>query len=482
MAQQAIDYAALAQRFGGNTASGDESAFRSWYADMAKQHGLSPNPDDPKQLYDYRAAFQAGASPDRSGHWPSQFKKPGHPNEVVGGFNTRTGDRVSGTPRADEQELVRLGWDAETAKRLAATPEPDQRDYAALAKQFGGTTAPTFRTENQKDEQGRAVLRPEDRAWTDEIADFARGVWKNVNPVAAATAVGGAITSPIETAKNIGAAQDEVRQEMVESFKSGDYITGARKLVNWLIPLMGPAMDAASDKLAEGHIAEGLGEATGVGLGVAGPAVLRGAKVKSPSVVTGNAAERSAVDFGLRNDIPVDAGTATGNRFVKGVQRLSDESALGSVVAERAGQAQAQALAQTGAKLADRAKLGSVTAEQAGQSVRQAVEASITRLNEAASKAYDRLRALEAKAAPQPTATGGTTVVKTPAGRILDPATETPATPATTTRVPVTKPIPLAVDLRPVRAQLEPLYKELSKERELIGTLQGGKGRNRTAV
>jgi hypothetical protein len=96
----------------------NDSAFRQWYAGMSKRHGLDPNPEG--QFYDYRAAFKAGAEPDSvGGHWPSQFKQAGHPNEVVGGFNTRTGERVPGTRQASEVELVRLGWDPVTAKQLS---------------------------------------------------------------------------------------------------------------------------------------------------------------------------------------------------------------------------------------------------------------------------------------------------------------------------------------------------------------------------
>lgn len=101
----------------------NEADFMAWYEDMAQRQGLVPNPDTPDQHYDYRAAFGAGAGPDETGHWPSQFKRPGHPNMVVGGFNTQTGERAPGTPRAGFNELVRLGWDRATAAQLAATPE-----------------------------------------------------------------------------------------------------------------------------------------------------------------------------------------------------------------------------------------------------------------------------------------------------------------------------------------------------------------------
>lgn len=73
------------------------------------------------KFYDYDAAKKAGAKPDASGHWPSEFKKPGHPNEVVGGFNTRTGERVMGTKRGTEKELRASGWDAASAKKMGAT-------------------------------------------------------------------------------------------------------------------------------------------------------------------------------------------------------------------------------------------------------------------------------------------------------------------------------------------------------------------------
>lgn len=76
--------------------STDEPAFKEWYADRSSKLGINPNPDDPQHFYDYRAAFRSGAEPDSSGHWPSQFKQPGHPREILDGVNTRTGEKVNG--------------------------------------------------------------------------------------------------------------------------------------------------------------------------------------------------------------------------------------------------------------------------------------------------------------------------------------------------------------------------------------------------
>ena len=72
----------------------DEKEYQDWYAKNNKKWGRNPNPDDPKHKYDYRAAFKAGASPDATGHWPSQFKAPDHPNRYVGGVDTITGRKM----------------------------------------------------------------------------------------------------------------------------------------------------------------------------------------------------------------------------------------------------------------------------------------------------------------------------------------------------------------------------------------------------
>jgi hypothetical protein len=100
-------------------AAAADDGFDQWYAEMARKHDLSPNPDG--QFYDYRAAFRAGAEPDASGHWPSQFKQRGHPNEIVGGFNTRTGKPEPGHEVVtDVQKLVELGWEPSAAKQMVA--------------------------------------------------------------------------------------------------------------------------------------------------------------------------------------------------------------------------------------------------------------------------------------------------------------------------------------------------------------------------
>jgi hypothetical protein len=75
---------------------GSEQKFQSWYSDWADKTGISPDPDDPRHKYDYRAAHIAGAEPKISSedglyHWPSEFKADDHPNRFVSGVDTKTG-------------------------------------------------------------------------------------------------------------------------------------------------------------------------------------------------------------------------------------------------------------------------------------------------------------------------------------------------------------------------------------------------------
>jgi len=96
----------------------DESAFQSWYKTWADKLKLAPNPDDPQHFYDYRAAFQAGVEPTikSNWHWPSQFKKEGHPHLVLNGVNTKTGKSVGSDPVED---LL-----TESAVAVPVTPKP----------------------------------------------------------------------------------------------------------------------------------------------------------------------------------------------------------------------------------------------------------------------------------------------------------------------------------------------------------------------
>lgn len=105
----------------------EEPKFRSWYAERAKRLKLNPDPDDPQHFYDYRAAYKAGAEPDETGHWPSEFKREGHPNLFVGGADTRTGKKVPSPSEFMQQSRPKRDTVAEAeaaADRVAAEAQP----------------------------------------------------------------------------------------------------------------------------------------------------------------------------------------------------------------------------------------------------------------------------------------------------------------------------------------------------------------------
>lgn len=94
---------------------GEQAKLAAWM----KARGVDPRELD---VYDFLAAMKAGAERDESGHWPSDFKRDNHPSLIVGGFHTRTGERVKSAPLAKSlQELIDKGWAPETAKRLWAS-------------------------------------------------------------------------------------------------------------------------------------------------------------------------------------------------------------------------------------------------------------------------------------------------------------------------------------------------------------------------
>ncbi len=108
-------------------------------------------------------------------------------------------------------------------------------------------------------------------SWLDSVADYAKGVWGQVNPIAGAQAMGQAVMHPLATAKGIGQAQGDLLTDAEKAFKSGDYAKGAARVVDWLLPVIGPQIAKAQDANTSGEWAKGAGIATGLGLQLAAP-------------------------------------------------------------------------------------------------------------------------------------------------------------------------------------------------------------------
>ena len=61
----------------------EDVEFSHWYSNIAEKSNLSPNPDDPKHYYDYRAAHKAGAQLNEKKDLPSEFKHDLHPDRFI---------------------------------------------------------------------------------------------------------------------------------------------------------------------------------------------------------------------------------------------------------------------------------------------------------------------------------------------------------------------------------------------------------------
>lgn len=301
--------------------------------------------------------------------------------------------------------------------------------------------------------RGRAS-QPDGVSTMDAATAAVSGLWDYINPVSMVRAAAQTVAHPIETARGVLAAQDVPRQRGVEAFQEGDYLGALRHFVDYAIPVLGPQLDEASNKTAQGpgtrDFYEGVGNTLGVGAQIVAPELLR----RAPSVTVRaarnpNPAEASAVEFAQREGIPVDAGTATGNRFLKGTQAMVDTSPLGAGVAARGRQASANALKATADRLAQRAHPAAVTPEQAGEAARTAVAGKVRQFHGEANTAYDLVRQAEANPANQ----RGVTV--TQQGQVAGGG----SIPITTTQQ-----MALPVDLRATKAALRPVYDRMARQ------------------
>lgn len=293
------------------------------------------------------------------------------------------------------------------------------------------------------------------RTLGDDAADLFSGIWSKINPVEQAKGIAAAVSDPGAAVSGMLSAQGDLATKAKQSFDQGDYVGGIRHAVNYLIPLIGPELDKAGDKAAAGKVAEATGETLGIAANIAAPGAI--AKTKAirvtPGIKNPNAGEAAALGYLESKGVPIPAGTKTGSTYIKGTQKLVDSSALGSRVAEKA-QAQATSALRTEADdLLSRANPKPVSPEQAGAGAGAALERKVSRLDKESDAAYSAFRAIEADPKNLVSVSVGTKQVNT---GVLDaqgqPIMQT---------VPITKDIALPVDMRPIKASLAPVYKEM---------------------
>lgn len=275
-----------------------------------------------------------------------------------------------------------------------------------------------------------------------------------IHPIDIVTGTAQAISHPIDTASGILKAQGTPLDRARESFTAGDYQSGVLDVLNYLIPIFGPQISDIQKRYREGDLSAGgvVGASAGVGLQAAIPSAMKNMPARipvTPGMRNRNPAEAEAVAFGQSRGIPVDAGTATGNRLVRGTQNLADRTIGGGFVSERARAAQEAGLARVSDELASQANKKPVTPYQAGEAVQAGLDKRLTQYGDAANKAYSDLRTLEAD--PKNT-------------RQVQIKVEMTDKAGNKTRETVTVPMQMPVDLKLAKAQLKPVYDRMLRQ------------------
>jgi hypothetical protein len=270
----------------------------------------------------------------------------------------------------------------------------------------------------------------------------------------------------------VGGQIAEGKQAITDA-KAGRYVEAAGRGLAAAVPMFGPAAATAGEQIGTGDVAGGLGKGAGLIAPVlVGAAVPKALRVPGIGTATDTADALALAD---RTGVPVDAATASGNKFVKAIQHVSDRSLAGSLVANRAAESQRAGLATLGEQLAAKANARSVTAGEAGSAAQEGVSGVVSTQRGLANDAYARLRAMEADPANASTVQTGTRAITTPESQILD-ASGNPARAASTQSAPVTETIPMAVDLGDVKAAMRPIADRLAAKKATIGTLLGKEG------
>lgn len=291
-----------------------------------------------------------------------------------------------------------------------------------------GTNAPTptFSSTNEKDASGDAVVDRVSNAWdwantplVPQIAQAAHAIAAHIDAPrldqsktlaqikgflagsteAAGTAAAG-FTSPLGLALTLaGFGEESALAKQMPALRSLLSLPAVQKLQKAVQAVGGAGFVARGAERtynapdAAGKL-QGLAEMATGALGATSAMREGGARVVSEPRLT--APEQASNAFAAERGIPLDAATATGSKFVRGVQKVSGESLLGSPTAERAQQAQAAALTRVGGELADEAHPSPITAEQAGGNTVASIRGLIGDLNTSATDAYGRLREIEA--------------------------------------------------------------------------------------
>lgn len=284
--------------------------------------------------------------------------------------------------------------------------------------------------------------------------------------------LGGMVQSHVDQAQKAKAAWD--RGDKVEAFGHS---------LATLVPLLGPAAAAAGEQIGgepgntdrygnviqQGQapdIAGGVGAGLGVISNVVAPDVAKAgkqvaSKVAAPVVravadrplfkSTLNPVQQAGVDYLKSEGVFVNPGTATGNKFLKGAQALTQIQPLGATTAMKAWRGTEEGLTGLSGRLAEQAYPEPVTPESAGRGLDRTLRSKMDNLSLQRDDAYER--AWRGRDDPEHTYDVPVKMVQgdevAPGSGIYD-------------QKPVMKSVNMPVDVRDFKERAEPIREELS--------------------
>lgn len=287
-------------------------------------------------------------------------------------------------------------------------------DVSSLMPQVGADVSHLMDTTTPRKPAATEDYLPPPMSWLDSAKNFVTNFAHNVDPRPALKLVyDAAQASPLSTSGDHGAAfMDDVKgltkaqidqfKKGYQAYREGRYSEAAGHTVAGALPLVGPAAANAGEQIGSGDVSGGLGSAAAllapVAVGELAPRAIPSSVKVGGKFAPKTAQLAEAVKFGSDHGIPLDAATATGSELVKSIQKKVSDSMGGAGTAERFKAAQAERLATVGEQLAAKANPGggTVTAEQAGAAAQSGVRGSVHEWNAEASKAYEKLRTIEA--------------------------------------------------------------------------------------
>ncbi len=170
-----------------------------------------------------------------------------------------------------------------------------------------------------------------------------------------------------------------------DALDQGRYSEAIGHSLATILPLVGPAAAHAGERIGEGDVAGGLGEATGlVGMSMA-PAGARAVRSKLPAAVKIspaiksklNPVEQSALGLLQERGVPLTPGTVSGNRFVRSAEAVTRHSPLGAEAAEDFARSTEQGLQRVAGELANEVHPTPATPESAGRSMTKKLQEGI---------------------------------------------------------------------------------------------------------